>query len=311
MSYDPITRGMAVSEKLRSAARNNGDDTRVVQMRFAQERLLARLQAGKYKDRFLLKGGLMFSCKSTSSSRPTDDIDLHDPTGLGLQNIAKAIHESAGTMLEDGIVFDMSSFKVAQIREAGSPGVRVTMAARIGRSQVSVKLDLCTGDPVTPAAVIRTLPSSLPKDFEGVPFKSYPWETALAEKMHAVSKFGHQSTRMKDWYDIATIAQEEELDAGDLCHAIERTFAWRNDTRIDPFPEGFDDEFIEAKSYDYSRHVKFFEPPESRDTLEKAVYSCRELLLPVLAAVAEGERIEGTWHPGSGWDLARELQIGR
>jgi predicted nucleotidyltransferase component of viral defense system len=296
-----LTRGLAVSDKLRSAAKNTGEDTRVLQMRFAQERLLARLQSGKYRNRFLLKGGLMFSCKTTPFTRPTDDIDLHDASGLGLQNIAKAVHESAGVALGDGIVYDLSSFKVSPIREAGSPGIRVVMNATIGKSIVHVKLDMCTGDPVTPQPVTRMLPSALPKEFEPVAFQSYPWETTLAEKAHAITKFGLDSTRMKDWYDIAAIGQQEEIDGETLCKALRRTFDWRGDVDIDPYPAGLSDDLIAEKASDYERHVSHFDAPDSRATLETAMVTCRDLLLPALGAASRDETIDGTWNPETGW----------
>ncbi len=304
---DALARGLAVSNKLRSAAQNRGEDTRLVQMRFAQERLLARLQSGKYRNRFLLKGGLMFSCKSTASSRPTDDIDLHDDSGLGLQNIARAIHECAGMALGDGVEYDLSSFKVTPIREAGSPGIRVVMNAAIGRSVVHVKLDMCTGDPITPAPVTRMLPSSLPKDFEPVAFQSYPWETTLAEKIHAVTKFGLDSTRMKDWYDIAAIGQHEEIDGLALCAAIRKTFDWRGDIDVDPSPEGLSDEFVAAKAADYERHVSNFDAPDSRANLASAMETCRSLMSPALESVHEGRDLDETWHPEGGWSGAYDI----
>jgi predicted nucleotidyltransferase component of viral defense system len=304
---DVLARGLAVSNKLKSAAQNRGEDTRLVQMRFAQERLLARIQSGRYRDRFLLKGGLMFSCKATASSRPTDDIDLHDGTGDGLRDIARAIHESAAIPLGDGVEYDLSSFKVSPIREAGSPGIRVLMNASIGRSIVHVKLDMCTGDPITPAPVTRLLPSSLPKDFAAVPFQSYPWETTLAEKIHAVTKFGLDSTRMKDWYDIATIGQQEEIDGGSLCAAIRRTFEWRADVDVDPEPEGLSDEFVAEKEADYERHVVHFDPPESRASLARAMETCRNLMWPALKAVYDESDLDQTWHPESGWNGACDM----
>ena len=296
------TRGLAVSDKLRSAAKAAGEDTNLVQMRFAQERLLARLQSGRYRDSFLLKGGLMFSCRSGGSSRPTEDIDLHDKADIGLQHMARAIHESAAIDLGDGVVYDLGTFRAMPIREAGSPGVRIVMNAYIGRSRVHVKMDMCTGDPITPEPVTRTLPSALPKDFPPVAFQSYPWETALAEKIHAVTKFGLDSTRMKDWYDIATIGQQEEIDGRSLCMAIRKTFDWRGDVDVDPSPEGLSDDFILEKASDYARHVANFEPPESRATLQEAIVTCRDLMMPALEAVHEDRDLDGTWRPGAGWD---------
>jgi len=292
--------GVAMAARLKARAKETGADSRIMLIRFAQERLLARLQEGPDRDRFVLKGGMLFMCRDEGSQRPTEDIDLHDNLGRSLEDMAEAIRTSAAQQVDDGVSYDLSTFKVARIREGTRPGVRVTMDGRVGGSLVHMKLDMCSGDAVTPGPVVRMLPSALPKLFGPVPILSYPWETVLAEKMHAMTAFGIDSTRMKDWYDVATIAQEEFLDGRTASRAIAATFAARA-TEVDPDPEALSAAFVREKSREFAKWVRNVSAPESRSTLELVVASAREMALPLLDAAARGEELEADWEPGIGW----------
>jgi len=147
---------------------------------------------------------------------------------------------------------------------------------------------------------VRTLPSALPKLFGPVPVLSYPWETVLAEKMHAMTAFGIDSTRMKDWYDVATIAQEEFLDGRTASRALAATFAARA-TEVDTDPAALSDEFVREKSREFARWVRNVGAPEGRSTLALVVASARELTLPLLDAAGRGEELDADWEPGIGW----------
>lgn len=292
--------GVAMAARLKARAKETGADSRIMLIRFAQERLLARLQEGPDRDRFVLKGGMIFMCREEGSRRPTEDIDLHDSEGRSLDEMAEAIRGAAEARDGDGVDFDLSTFRVARIREGTRPGVRVTLDARIGGSLVHMKLDMCSGDAVTPAPVVRRLPSALPKLFPPLPVMSYPWETVLAEKLHAMTAFGIDSTRMKDWYDVATIAQEEFLDGRTASQAVAATFAARSSV-VDPSPEALSHAFVKEKSKEFSKWVRAIRAPEGRTTLEQVVESAAELALPLLDAVSRGEDLDSDWEPGIGW----------
>lgn len=294
--------GIAMSNRLKQKAKSTGEDTRVLQIKFAQERLLARLQSGSSKDRFVLKGGVLFSFREEGSKRPTEDIDLHDKLNGDFRSMAKAIHEAASSPSLDGVRFDLESFRTTKIREGMRPGIRVTMDAFIGSSRARVKLDLCSGDAITPKPIMRRLPAVLPKQFDAMTFPGYPWETVMAEKLHAITVFGSDSTRMKDWYDLATIAQEESVDAQHAVEAVRATFDLRG-AEIDPCPEGFTNEFVVEKAAAFSNWVSAINAPEERSTLEQVVFDASRLSIPVLEAASGGLEIEGTWSAEDGWPL--------
>jgi predicted nucleotidyltransferase component of viral defense system len=299
--------GAAMASRLKSLAKETKADARVLLIRFAQERFLHRLQAGPYKDRFVLKGGMLFMCRNGKSQRPTEDIDLHDMDACDVETIADSIKAAASIDLNDGVTFDLGSVSSVRIREGSRPGTRVTMSAGIGSSIVRIKLDICSGDALTPSHVIRNLPSALPKIFEPVAMPSYAWETVIAEKVHAMQTFGLDSTRMKDWYDIATIAQEEVIEGGIVVEAITRTFAMRK-TEIDADPVSLSDKFIARKSPEFARWVKHIGAPEERETLTRVIETARGFLFPILDAAADGTSFDSTWDPERGWSEAPSLR---
>jgi len=292
--------GAAMAARLKARAKETGADSRIMLIRFAQERLLARLQEGIDRNRFVLKGGMLFMCREEGSQRPTEDIDLHDNGGSNLDEMAEAIRRAASAGIDDGASYDLSTFRVARIREGTRPGVRVTMDGRIGGSVVRMKLDICSGDAITPAPVVRNLPSALPRLFGPLPVLSYPWETVLAEKLHAMTAFGLDSTRMKDWYDVATIAQEEFLDGRTASRALAATFAARA-TEIDPDPEALSASFVREKSREFAKWVRNVNAPASRATLDRVVASAADLALPLLGAASREEELDADWEPGIGW----------
>jgi len=295
--------GVAMASRIKTLAREQKADARILLTRFAQERFLHRIQNGQNKDRFVLKGGMLFMCRNEKSNRPTEDVDLHDMDARDLETINETVLDAIQTDLDDGVTFDKESFSSVRIREGFRPGTRIVMNASIGTSVVRIKLDICSGDALTPAPVIRNLPSALPKFFEPITMLSYSWETVVAEKIHAMTTFGIDSTRMKDWYDVATIAQEETLDGTTLVSAVSRTFNIRK-TAIDPDPVALSDRFVSVKSAEFNRWVRNINAPEVRKSLVDVVTIAREFLLPILEAAASDGEFNASWDPQNGWTEA-------
>ena len=69
----------------------------------------------------------------------------------------------------------------------------------------------------------RRLLEDLPKPR----LRAYPKETVVAENFHALCLLGMANSRMKDYFDLALLLRDEELDPQQLRKAIEATFARR------------------------------------------------------------------------------------
>lgn len=80
------------------------------------------------------------------------------------------------------------------------PGIRVTMNACLGNMPVPMKIDISTGDIITPGEVQYQYRLML--EDRSIPLWAYNLETLLAEKLQTVLARGTLNTRMRDFYDL-------------------------------------------------------------------------------------------------------------
>nr|WP_315478798.1 nucleotidyl transferase AbiEii/AbiGii toxin family protein [uncultured Rhodoferax sp.] len=217
----------SILARLLTLAKQRGDDYSLLLNRFALERLLLRLSASPHANRFLLKGALLFALWYDTPHRPTRDADL---LGFGPDdeaNLVATFRDIAAMDMDDGIVFDPASVKASAIREDNTyGGTRITLAARIGTARCALQVDVGFGDAVTPQPLTLAYPTLL-TGFRAPSLRVYPVYTVMAEKYHAMVMLGQANSRMKDFYDLAVIAQRSTLDGATLAAAITATFARR------------------------------------------------------------------------------------
>ena len=91
------------------------------------------------------------------------------------------------------------------------------------KSKKAMKLDLTTGDAITPREIEYTNPCILSK--EAIKIMAYPLETILAEKYETIIRRNITTTRMRDFYDLYTLykLKKDKIDYKILKEAIERT----------------------------------------------------------------------------------------
>ena len=241
-----MTKGQAVSilARLRRVARERGEDPQLVLVRFVNERLLYRLSIAPVADSFVLKGGTLFLVWFGRLHRVTRDIDLLGRGAPDLERLETVFREVClQPCNQDGVVFDPSTVTAAAIREGGSyGGVRVRLRARLGKADVPVQVDVGFGDVVIPAAELVEVPSLL-----GMPparLMAYPWESTLAEKVHALVTLGRDNSRMKDFHDAWWLLQRREPSA-DFERAVKATFERRGSALTTALPDALSDAFAE------------------------------------------------------------------
>lgn len=217
----------SVLARLLALAKQRDEDYSLLLNRFALERLLHRLSVSPHADRFLLKGALLFSLWYEQPHRPTRDADLLGFGPDGSDELVRTFRDVAGITLDDGVVFDPMSVRADAIREDKAyGGLRVRLLARIGSARCSLQVDVGFGDAVTPAAEVVSYPPLLP-GFAPPVLRAYPVYTVIAEKYQAMVMLGLANSRMKDFYDLAVIAERTALDGATLAAAIAATFARR------------------------------------------------------------------------------------
>ena len=173
------------------------------------ERLLERISVSKYKDNFILKGGMLISAILGMSSRSTMDMDT-TVKGFELteESATKILNEICAIELNDDITFKMN--KIELIREDDDyNGYRATFEAKFKNSMpVIFKIDITTGDAITYKEIEYDY--NLLLEDKKIPVWSYNIETILAEKFEAVIKRGIAGTRIRDFYDIYMLINTEE-----------------------------------------------------------------------------------------------------
>jgi hypothetical protein len=295
-------RSASILARLLTLAKQRGDDYSLLLNRFGIERLLARISISPHADRFLLKGALLFALWYQTPHRPTRDADL---LGLGPDDGASLIatlREIAGMDLDDGIVFDLDSMIADAIRENNAyGGTRITLVARVGSARCAIQVDVGFGDAVTPGPQMVAYPTLL-TDFPAPTLRAYPVYTVVAEKYQAMVMLGQANSRMKDFFDLAVIAQRTELDGATLAAAIAATFARRQTALPTERPLALTRQFSED-----SAKLRQWQAFLNKNRIEAAslvdtVALLDDLLWPPTKVAAAGSAATATWRPESlGW----------
>ena len=184
------------------AAKKNLRAQEVLQM-FLFERILERLAASKYQNNFILKGGLLISSMIGISERTTMDMDT---TVRGIQmeedEIVAAVNEILAIDVGDGITFEYKGIEPIREEDAYN-NFRVHLRAKYGKIDSPMKIDVTTGDVITPAAIQYDFPMLF--DDKTVPVMAYTLETVLAEKYETIIRRNIGTTRARDFYDLHTL----------------------------------------------------------------------------------------------------------
>lgn len=167
---------------------------------FMFEALLKRISMSKYKDKFIIKGGLLLSSIFGVNLRSTMDLDT-TVKGLPLnrETITKVINEIISIDLEDNINMEIENIKGIREEELYS-GFEVNLKAEFDGLKTNLMIDITTGDVITYKEV--EFKYSTLFDNETINIMTYNYETIIAEKFESIVSRNIDNTRMKDYYDL-------------------------------------------------------------------------------------------------------------
>src|ERR1700722_6118810 len=197
MPREPRNVGASVRARLLDRAHAERSDFQILLTRYAIERPLYRLSVSGHRDRFILKGAMLFVTWVANPFRPTRDLDL---LGFG-DNDDQALAETfraicSEPVAEDGVTFDAAGLQAAPIREdVEYGGVRIRTTATIAGARIPIQVDVGFGDAITPAPLEVDYPTLL--DNPAPHLWAYPVETVVAEKFEALTKMGMANSRLK------------------------------------------------------------------------------------------------------------------
>ena len=312
MSQDkPANVAASVRQQLLSIIRQTGDEANLVWRHYATERLLYRLSVSEYAGNFILKGAMLFMAWTGQSYRPTVDMDLLSYGVASSERLVGVFRDVCVLEVEpDGLEFNAESVKATPIREElAYQGQRVTLTATLGKSRISVQVDVGFGDVVTPRARLIRFPTLL--DFPAPRIRAYPRETVVAEKLQAIVVLGIVNSRMKDFYDLYVLARDFAFDGATLTAAIKATFKRRKTEVPHGTPLALREEFgrDDLKSVQWKAFVRKAGLQKDVPELQKVLLDLRKFLLSPLKAASEQDQIPKSWSAGGPWVHA-ESEIG-
>ena len=224
---------MSLKAIINNIAKENKISAQSVLQTYMLERFLERISVSKYKDNFILKGGMLISAMLGIDSRTTMDMDT-TIKGFKLteENISKIINEICNIPLDDDVTFEVQ--KIELIREDDDyGGFRVTFKAYyFSTMPIIMKIDITTGDKITYKEIEYTF--SLMLEDRKIQIWSYNIETVIAEKFESIIKRGILGTRVRDFYDVYMLlnTQKKNIDFNILKDAIYSTAEHRNTLNI-------------------------------------------------------------------------------
>ena len=216
--------------KIKSIAAKNNADARLLMRIYMMDRFLERLALSPYRDNFIIKGGILVTSMVGVAMRSTMDIDASIRNlNLSAEDARKTVAEIAEIPLDDGV-----SFKIKRVSDIMDnfeyPGIRLELDALMGGMVTPIKIDISTGDIITPRETEYTYRLMI-EDRE-INLWAYNLETVLAEKLQTILAMDVFNTRMRDIYDVYTLKKlhGNEIDDQVFNEAFKATARKRNST---------------------------------------------------------------------------------
>ena len=223
---------MQLKAYVKNLAKEKNISAQIVLQNYMLERLLERISVSKYHDNFILKGGFLLAAMVGLDTRATMDMDA---TIKGLPVTKETILEMFGEIckihIDDDINFEFSG--IADIREEDEyGGYRVSLSGNYPPMAVPLKIDITTGDKITPREMVYSF--NLMFEERSINVLAYTVETILAEKLETIISRGDQNTRPRDFYDVYILntLQKQNIDNKILKEAFAATVKKRGTEHI-------------------------------------------------------------------------------
>lgn len=223
---------MKLKELIKNTAKEKKISAALVLQNFMLERFLERVSVSDYKDNFIIKGGFLIASIVGLDSRATMDLDATIKRyPVNEETVRKMVAEITRISLDDGISFTFRN--IGEIREGDEyAGYRVSLTADYPPMAVPLKLDITTGDKITPHEIEYEYRLML--ENRSINVLAYNLVTILAEKLETVISRGDQNTRPRDYYDIYILSklQSGNIDLETLALALRETSMKRSSLAI-------------------------------------------------------------------------------
>ena len=218
-----ITTARQLKDLIRNLSKKKSADAQILMRNYMMERFLERISLSEYKDKFILKGGMLVAAMVGLDARATMDLDATiKGANVSLTDVETIISNIIAIPIDDGVSFRIK--RISEImEEADYPGVRVSMETKFDGAITPLKIDISTGDVITPKEIRYRF--NLMLEDRTIEVWAYNLETVLAEKLETVISRNVTNTRMRDLYDIYILQKlhGEQLNKEILWNALVAT----------------------------------------------------------------------------------------
>lgn len=218
-----MNNAMQLKALIKNIAKSKNISAQIILQNYMLERLLERITESPYQSNFILKGGFLIAAMVGLDIRATMDMDATiKELPATAESISNMLQEICDIEVNDDVTFSVR--RIEKIREgAEHNGFRVALEALYPPMAVPLKIDITTGDKITPREV--TYEFRLLLEPRSIKVLAYNLETIVAEKLETVIARGDQNTRPRDYYDIYVIRQLQwkNVDPATLGLALKET----------------------------------------------------------------------------------------
>jgi predicted nucleotidyltransferase component of viral defense system len=205
--FNPVS----LKARIRNKAKEKNVPAQMILQTYMFERLLDRLSLSDYRDRFILKGGLLIAAMVGLENRATMDMDTTIQSyPLDEAHVRTAIQEICTVPVDDGITFTLINLLPIRSDDPYG-GFRASLNAVFQTIKTPLSIDLTSGDVITPKPVRRCF-GSLFDEAKKIELWAYNIETVLAEKTEAILRLGIFNTRPRDFYDIYILVKTQKYN---------------------------------------------------------------------------------------------------
>lgn len=194
-----------LKDLIRNLSREKSADAQLLMRNYMMERFLERISLSEYRDKFILKGGMLVAAMVGLDARSTMDLDATvKGANVNVEDIENLISAIVSVPIDDGVKFQLKS--ISEIMdEAEYPGIRVSMTTTFDGVVTPLKIDISTGDAITPREVRYSFKLML--EDRSIDIWAYNLENVLAEKLETIITRTTTNTRMRDFYDLHILSQ--------------------------------------------------------------------------------------------------------
>lgn len=221
-----------LKNKIKTKAHENNLEPQDIMQMYFFERLLYRISISKYKNNFILKGGLLLSAIFGDERRTTQDMDtMIRGLSLDVEIIETVINEIININCDDDISFKIKNTKEIRLVDKYG-GLKVSLIAFKEHLQVPLSIDITVGDPITPRELEFKYKCMFDDSY--ISIMAFNKETIVAEKFETFITDNIMNTRAKDFYDLYILLTRyyNEINKENLVNAIKNTFK-RRETNFD------------------------------------------------------------------------------